>query len=299
MILTKSYLNQLNSFVLVFSFFSLWLSVYLSDETESALSYILILSIGIIHGANDLKLLKDTQAHFIKRLVVYIVVVLLTALLFFQFIALATLLFILLSAYHFGEQHWEIRLELPKKISFFYYGVYGLLIFSLLFGLNAQESILIINDLTGYELSSTFFTSMIIASGVIWFILSLALYFKKHKNVVFWLQELFFVAVLALIFKTASLIWAFAIYFIIWHSLPSLLSQLLHLYGKADKTEMLKYVKSSLIYWLGAMLFLAALFYFLKDHMDMFLSILVAFLAAITLPHSLVMRKMFTSKRNT
>lgn len=298
MILTKSILNRLNSFVLVFSFFALWLSVYLSNETESALSYMLILSIGIIHGANDLKLLNDTQTHFIKRLIIYIVVVLLTALLFFQFIALATLLFILLSAYHFGEQHWEIRIVLPKNISFLYFGVYGLLIFSLLFGLNAQESILILYDLTGYRLTASFFTILIVASGAIWFIMSIVLYIKKYKAFVFWLQELFFVAVLALIFKTASLIWAFAIYFIIWHSLPSLLSQLLHLYGKAEKKEIVKYIKSSIIYWFGAMVFLAALFYFLKDHMDMFLSILVAFLAAITLPHSLVMRKMFTSKRN-
>ncbi len=298
MISTKA-LNQLNSFVLVFSFFSLWLSVFMDDQTESALSYVLILSIGIIHGANDLKLINDTNTNFIKRLSLYIVVVLLTAIVFFQFLPIATALFIFLSAYHFGEQHWNIRIKLSNRFAYFYYAIYGLLIFSLLFGLNHLESILIIEDLTGIELQSSHFITIAIISGVIWMGMTAILVIRKQGTLFFWLQELFFLAVLALIFKTATLIWAFTIYFIIWHSLPSLLSQLYYLYGIATKKSVLQYVKSSFVYWVGAILFLTALFYFLKDYMDMFLSILVAFLAAITLPHSLVMTKMFRStKRN-
>lgn len=268
----------------------------MDDQTESALSYLLILSIGIIHGANDLKLINDTNTNFLKRLSLYIVIVLLTAFIFFQFLPVATGLFIFLSAYHFGEQHWNIRLGLPNRFSYFYYASYGLLIFAMLFDLNHLESILIIEDLTGITLEHSHFTITATITGIIWICMTAILFKRKQGTLFFWLQELFFLAVLTLIFKTATLIWAFTIYFIVWHSLPSLLSQLYYLYGKANKKSVLQYVKSSFLYWIGAMLFLTALFYFLKDYMDMFLSILVAFLAAITLPHSLVMTKMF---RNT
>jgi Brp/Blh family beta-carotene 15,15'-monooxygenase len=166
----------------------------------------------------------------------------------------------------------------------------------MLFGLNSQESISVIADLTGYTLQQFHFTYTSIVSAILWVVISIFLFYKNHKAPSFWIQEVFFLLVLALIFKTASLLWSFAIYFTIWHSLPSLLSQLFHLYGQAGTKEIYKYVKSSLIYWIGAIFFLALLFYFLQDYMDRFLSILVAFLAAITLPHSFVMSKMFNSR---
>jgi uncharacterized membrane protein YdjX (TVP38/TMEM64 family) len=92
--------------MLVFSFFSLWLSVYLNATAEGVLSYLLILSIGIMHGANDLKLVNTTSKDFITKLGIYIALVIIAALFFLQFLPLATALFIFLSAYHFGEQHW-------------------------------------------------------------------------------------------------------------------------------------------------------------------------------------------------
>ena len=126
--------------------------------------------------------------------------------------------------------------------------------------------------------------------------MSIYFYFKVKRSPSFWIKEVFILTLLALIFFNASLIWAFAIYFVLWHSLPSLISQLLHLYGNASAPQLLKYIKSSLIYWMGALLFLGILLHFFKGDHKLFISILVAFLAAITVPHALVMSKMFKEK---
>ncbi|WP_161555246.1 Brp/Blh family beta-carotene 15,15'-dioxygenase [Dokdonia sinensis] len=300
--MNKNILHKLNSFTLVFSCFTLWISGFLSTEAEGILSYALILSIGVVHGANDVSLLlKDKKESSLKEILkiifIYVVVVLGTAALFFNFIAMATLLFIILSGYHFGEQHWAIRLEIRKKFKYIYHTLYGILIFSLLFHLNETESIAVIQDLTAVILPDNLFFYTSIASGGLVILFCSYFYIYIHRKWQFWLQELFFIAVIALIFKTASLIWAFAIYFIIWHSLPSLLTQLIHIYGKAEKDYLKAYVKSSLLYWIGAIVFLLMLFYFLQDYHKLFISILVAFLAAITLPHAIVMTRMFTHKK--
>ena len=41
---------------------------------------------------------------------------------------------------------------------------------------------------------------------------------------------------------------AFAFYFVVWHSLPSLKEQLIYLYGNLNFNSILKYLKSSIIY---------------------------------------------------
>ena len=105
-------------------------------------------------------------------------------------------------------------------------------------------------------------------------------------------KELFFLLVFFIVFKTASLLWAFSIYFVIWHSIPSLMDQTKYLYGQVSRNSILAYFKTSFIYWLASMVGLGVLYYLFHDRQGLFLSIMIYFLAAITFPHVIVMNRL-------
>jgi len=85
-----------------------------------SLPFCLILTFGLIHGANDIKLIEKVEifkkANFFIVLIYYILFILLTVFFFYFIPAVALVLFVLFSAYHFGEQHWLLALR--KQVSF-------------------------------------------------------------------------------------------------------------------------------------------------------------------------------------
>lgn len=106
-------------------------------------------------------------------------------------------------------------------------------------------------------------------------------------------MELIVLGVLAIIFSSSSLVWGFAIYFVIWHSIPSILSQLIYMKGEISWKSFFQYLKDSVLYWLIALTGLIALFYFFKDDNKIILSIIFPFIAALTFPHALIISHMF------
>ena len=164
-------------------------------------------------------------------------------------------------------------------------------IFFLLFYTNLEEVRPIIQQITGMVLPPEYYLYTLIAS----FAGFMAIYFwwlANGKMKVNMVKELFFLLVFFIVFKTASLLWAFSIYFVIWHSIPSLLDQTKYLYGKVTKRSVLEYFKSSFLYWLASMAGLAVLYYLFHDQQGLFLSIMIYFLAAITFPHVIVMNRL-------
>jgi Brp/Blh family beta-carotene 15,15'-monooxygenase len=281
--------------MIVVTFFFLWLSVYVDIQAEAILSYFLIFTFGIFHGSNDLKLIQQTSAKsekhfFIRALVSYVSVILLTVLFFSFFPALALLFFVLASSYHFGEQHWASKTE-KSVLSYLFFGSYGMVIFFLLFYTHVDEVSPIIGEITGFTPATEFYLYTLCACFIV-FLGVYAWWMFKGKIKVNMVKELFFLLVFFIVFKTASLIWAFSIYFVIWHSIPSLLDQTRYLYGKVSRSSLLAYVKTSFIYWLVSMAGLGILYYMFHDKQGLFLSIMIYFLAAITFPHVLVMNRL-------
>ena len=97
---------------IITSFLGLWLTSYLSDNNKIIFGFFLIFTFGILHGANDLVLINRIEMKkkrpFIKIIISYVIIVLLSVILFTSLPTLALLLFIIVSGYHFGEQHWQI-----------------------------------------------------------------------------------------------------------------------------------------------------------------------------------------------
>ena len=123
-------------FCVIFSFFS-------SDFLQNLISAIGILTFGILHGANDLKILakKNIYSNSFLALplwLVYIGIVFLGLFVFYFIPAIALLIFVLVSCYHFGEQHLVKKTKL-KKLKYLFFTSYGVIIFSLLFLFNIES----------------------------------------------------------------------------------------------------------------------------------------------------------------
>lgn len=282
------------------SFAGLWLTSYLSNKYQIILGFFLILSFGVLHGANDLVLIDQLKSNkkldFIKIIGIYVSIVGISVLLFTNIPIVALLLFILVSSYHFGEQHWNEIIKTNKSfITPIFQFNYGLLILVILFYFNSNEVIEIIFEITKYTLSTEFIETALLITLSLFVVLSIRLYqiSTEFKNNL--IEQLFYLVVLAIVFKASSLIWGFTIYFIFWHSIPSLNDQLIFLYGSSTWADFKKYFKTAFIYWFISLVGVFGLYYIAKD-MVVFDALFFAFLASITFPHFIVILNMYQKK---
>jgi Brp/Blh family beta-carotene 15,15'-monooxygenase len=109
-------------------------------------------------------------------------------------------------------------------------------------------------------------------------------------------MEIFYLIIFAIIFKVSTLIWGFTIYFILWHSIPSLFEQITFIYGDFNKNNIFNYIKNALPYWVISIIGLIVVFQIFKEEKLLY-AIVFSFIAAVTFPHSLVITKMFKHKK--
>jgi beta-carotene 15,15'-dioxygenase len=286
---------------IVGSFFSLWMSSYVSENFQIILGFALIFSFGILHGANDLLLIQNIsfntkKSSFVKILTYYVVIVLLGAICFYLIPWLALLLFIIVSSYHFGEQQIQgLEILQLKWFRLIFKFTYGFIVLLLLFNFHKTEVQKIVFDIINYSISSNYITMFLKIFGFILLGFYFYLYIYVEKNRTLILLEIFYLLVFAIIFMSSSLIWGFAIYFILWHSIPSMIDQINFLYGETSIKTAFAYFKSAFLYWFAS-LFGITLLYFTFKEIKLFDALFFSFLAAITFPHALVILKMFEKK---
>jgi beta-carotene 15,15'-dioxygenase len=295
-------MTKIHNLSIVLSFFGLWITSMFSGELEIILGFILIFSFGILHGSNDILLINSisnakTTYPFFRVLGTYILTVL-SAVIIFYFLPLVGLtLFILFSAYHFGEQHWENRLlNKNQLITNLYYIFYGLFILMLVFVFNKQEVIAVIKSITLHQLTTNTIDYYFVATSIIFLFLFLYEIYHSKKFRTIFLLEIFYLIIFTIIFKVSTLIWGFTIYFILWHSIPSLFEQITFIYGDFNKKNILNYLKNAVPYWLISIIGLMVVFQIFKEEKLLY-AIVFSFIAAVTFPHSLVINKMFKHKK--
>ena len=267
------------------------LSYTLDVFFQGVIAFFMILSVGIVHGANDLQLIqkktqKKSQIFFLSSLSLYIGVVLVGIFLFYLLPVFGLLFFVAFSAYHFGEQHLasKISAATPSWLRVSSYVGYGLALFGLLFTLQWGEVHQII-----YIISQAFVskqsTEALFFIGLALFLLSAALIPSLRPLVLF---ELVLLAFIGLLFSKASLLLGFGVYFVVWHSIPSIQDQVKFLYNNKAGSGW-SYFKSSAPYWLLSLIGLFGVYFLFDVHSWEFLPLFFSFLAAITFPHTVVM----------
>ena len=297
MLLKSQIFNNFSLKLILFSsIFCLILSFIVSEFIHNILIFSGILSFGIIHGANDLLLLKKklnkTTHSLFSLLVPYLMMILFFGIFFYLFPSFALIFFVLFSSYHFGEQQWTMFVDKKEKKLVSFYFSYGFFLFSLLFWFNSVFVNQIILDITGINIEFMIFNYFLyFSSGLLIFLGFLNLKYISNQIVI----QLLLLILLLIIFYNVNLIMAFGIYFVFWHSIPSIIEQSEFIFGSSDLKSFQNYFKNAVIYWLISLFGLLILYYFLKDYQNLLVSIFFSFLAAITFPHTLVIFKM---KRN-
>ena len=258
---------------------------------QGVIAFFMILSVGIVHGANDLQLIKKktqkkSQSFFLSSLSLYIGIVLVGIFLFYLLPVFGLLFFVAFSAYHFGEQHLASKISTvtPSWLRVSSYVGYGLALFGLLFTLQWGEVHQII-----YIISQAFVskqsTEALFFIGLALFLLTASLIPSLRMLVLF---ELVLLAFIGLLFSKASLLLGFGVYFVVWHSIPSIQDQVKFLYNSKAGSGW-SYFKSSAPYWILSLIGLFGVYFLFDVHSWEFLPLFFSFLAAITFPHTVVM----------
>ena len=296
-------MSNIFRFSIVTSFLGLWITTHVPESFELVFGFILIFTFGMIHGSNDLliidKILEKSKYYSkLSVLTAYLLIVSLAILIFYWAPTLALSLFVLFSAYHFGEQHWEHSFTKSNSLikSTFYF-CYGMLILFLLFAFNDTGVKSIIFEITGRQLVNLHTLPILATLGIYTGIaLIIELYYNRMSTEMA-LKELFSLVVLTIIFSSSTLIWGFTIYFIVWHSIPSLSEQIKFVYGDFKLESVLKYCKSAAPYWIISLIGMVGLYTIFSGDKH-FYSLFFAFIAAVTFPHAFVMVKMFSKKKH-
>ena len=280
-------------FMIFFTFLLFWTSIQFGQIIEDSIAYVIVLSIGIIHGSNDFTILRKQKSNttsFLKSTGFYLFLIIMCILSYITHPYISFLFFILLSSYHFGEQHLEEKVFGSKIFKSILYIAYGMLIFSLIFIENLSDVDNIMKNLTGNSIPNDWINIMFFSSLSLLIVLFIYHFTRKIKPKIQIVRELFYLLLLFLVFKTSSLILGFAIYFVLWHSIPSILDQTKFLSGDYSFQTILEYFKTAFIYWLISILGLVVAYYFLDE--SQFSSIIFIVLFAVTAPHVWVMSRM-------
>ena len=262
------------------------LSKIFSETTIHFTAALGVLTVGILHGSNDLSLIKKLGFLQSKgqRFLFYIAFVLLCVIFLYRTPAFSLFVFILISAYHFGEQQWGNTISLPRIHMYLFYFLYGLFLFTFLFYVHSMEVSVIINQISQIPIKSIpDFKVFALSSFLALLVYTLLLLRFVKSSLIHIFLETF---LLIFLFWSTDLFTGFAIYFVFWHSWPSMLEQIQTLYG--SKRFVFKYLLDAWPYWLMSILGLTLLYFYIEDLSLDPLSLFFAFLASITFPHVLV-----------
>ena len=285
---------------IILSFFGLWLVSILTIEYQNYVGFFFIFTFGIVHGTNDIALIsKFNDSAIVKYrriLMTYLLVIFITIIVYKFWPFMTLLLFILISAYHFGEQHFEyLEKSLYNILIYTFQFLYGLFILSLLFYFNSAEVKTVIGEMTAKQIDEQFFYNLLCIVGILLILNGIYIGIKSAAFYSRIIVEIFYVIVFVIIFKSTTLIWGFALYFILWHSIPSIVSQIDFIYGITNQVSVIKYLRTGFVFWIISLVGMAIIFLLFSSE-KLFYTLFFSFIIAITFPHVIVIQKMFMRK---
>lgn len=272
-------------------------SWWLGSSLEFGIAVVAILIAGVPHGSLDHEVEGRTRKKFqlLRFLVLYIIIALIYLGVWMVWPGVAFIIFLLITAWHFGETDFHsFQLKLNSTPLIFLYGA------SITLWLLVQEKDTLIywtSIITqGNTLAALTVEKLTSISPYWWYmILAVILVFNNEGSKKSYLAIIFFLIFLFLL-RYTSLIMGFVIYFTGWHSLHALQ----HIRLSAFKTEQLiVLVKKAMFPTAGALVFLGVIVWLgNKDWVKIgFLPAIFILLSILTLPHMLVMHRMYVSNK--
>ena len=286
--------------IAVFTVF-LALSYLLSTNYQDMIGFALVLSVGLIHGANDLLIIKKNSKFTsnysqFRPFFTYIGIVFLGFVFFYLFPSFALVAFIIVSIYHFGEQHLEaipITRSLKNNSRFISIVSHGIILFTIIFMNNTNTVNNVFLSFKINFLNSSTLNIILITASIIY--ISTLVINKYLTSFIF--SEILFFVLFYFLSLSSTLILCFSVYFIFFHSILSIKDQVKYIYGSNDSNSLKRYLLNSMPYFILAIIFLILFYNYTEiDNSDL-LPIIFTFLAAITFPHVIVIEKMYRSMK--
>ena len=286
--------------IAIFTIFII-ISYLLSANYQDMIGFALVLSVGLIHGANDLLIIKKNSKSIsnysqFRTFFAYIGVVFIGLIFFYLIPSFALMAFILVSIYHFGEQHLE-AVPITRKLKNHYRVIsilsHGILLFTVIF----MNNIDIVNNVfLSFKINFLNFNTLnliLITSSIVY--VSILVINKYLTSFIF--SEILFFVLLYFLSLSSTLILCFSVYFIFFHSILSIKDQVKYIYGSNNSLSLKRYLLNSMPYFILALIFLILFYKYAEiDNSDL-LPIIFTFLAAITFPHVIVIEKMYRSMK--
>jgi len=272
------------------------------EETQYFFLGILVLLIGLPHGATDYLLFrrlhgpKLTRRQIFKFFFFYLSAVLVYLLAWIWLPVPALFIFLIISAYHFGQSNWEYLrlprgLEVTLNLSWGAFALGGALFW------HWEESRMIITQLVG-SLPDWSNADLNIAQWVLLALnvfLIVGLRLSRHINNRQLFREFISLGALSFMFLHTPLLVGFAIYFSLWHSLSALLTQVAFFRKKWPAFTLVHYYRQAAPFTLLSVAGLLALVFgqalFFAD--VSLVSLFFILIACITLPHILLVEELY------
>lgn len=269
--------------------------------------YATIFLTGIPHGALDYYVASQTQLQagsklaLSKFLLRYLVNILAYSIIWIISPTIGLIIFIVLTAFHFGEVDWPLRQN--TKQDALLYTFFGLLILVFIVSSHADTALpivvhilkLSINEIYILKQASTitYITLLLILLGMI----LISIFFKKIAwNRKITIEFIIQTALLLLIIYLLPLYLAFGFYFGLWHSLLSFNLIRKHLLLPNTKDGWLQMARNALPYalaaWFGIGILVAASYYYNDASITSNLGIVFIAISVLTLPHQQVFTKL-------
>lgn len=257
---------------------------------------ILLVTIGLPHGATDYLLFrrmhrsKLTKKQIIKFFAIYVTSVLGFLLFWFIFPLYSFFIFIIISAYHFGQSNWEnIIIKGYSTLTYFFWGAFAIG-GSVLW--HWDESKIVIGQVIGFtpDFSSAQMSNIQSSLVIVNCLIIVVLKFYQKISTSQLLVEVAKIIILSLLFYFTPMLIGFALYFALWHSLSSLKSQLSYYKKLWPNFTLGDYYRQAAPYTilavLGFVLLVLGHTYILPD--VSIISTFLVFIACVTLPHIFV-----------
>ena len=276
-----------------------------SIETVLLISVVLIL--GIPHGAVDhlIFLLVSgktfNKATALRFFSIYLIAVLAYALLWTFFPLISLISFMLISVYHFGQSNYEYaELQNHPVWRNLLYLLWGSFVLLLPIIWHYDQAAPIINGILNRELFDIEWVMSLRLPfvGALFSIVlfsAVALMITDSISMQDFVREVFSLIVLATLFICTPLLVGFACYFGLWHSLSSVLDQV-NVLSESDNTFNLKrFYRKSMPLTIVSLIGMLLIFYVGQQLIPSLpiLSIFFVILATITLPHMVLVDRMY------
>jgi len=290
---------------LVFALLGILLPVFWTNNAW-VVAVALILLVGIPHGATDhlifsrLGIAQLGQNKWLLFFSGYLGLMLAYGLLWWVAPTASLVLFLVMSVYHFGQSNWSFLWEKRKLAGITASMIWGMWVIFTPLLLQAESSLAIIGQIIGRP---------VVVPDAIWigapvlFVLNLLMmgylwgrgWLERQE----FTREIFHLILLEVLFLTCPLLLSFAVYFTLWHALGSMQDQVDFFARYEPRYRWLEYIKQVIPMTVLALLGLAGFVAWQYTQLlEGNLAAMFVFIAILTLPHMILMEKLYNILNN-